>query len=272
MLRANASWREEREFEDMLMDRRLLYAIVNPQTHELLASIASVGGPGGELIKKHKAETPSSVVYNITHGGTPNWVRELAVKANAQTSPDAEVYLGEKVVRVSSSYTLSEKASALMQEDFHWIPDLAELLTVVPGFSWVTVDRSDQKQVVITVDMDVAEGGGRDDPARRAAFKAIDGLLLDISRFGWHLPSDMKDDPCVSPILTATGYVFTSNERDGAVLLNWADDGRHSSLVVRDAKILSKLRKQATPRDLDVIQNFAEQQIAAFERADAISP
>lgn len=241
------------------MDRRHLYAIVDTDTKELQGTYPSIGEADRNLKQVQLDGSTNAALYNITHGKTPEWVKDLASSAHGLTAPEAEIHMRETLVRISSRYTLSRKSSSLMMEEYRWIPDLDDYLESMPGFVDTTVEISDPNKVVITVDMEVADGGDTKDPVRREAFQKIDQLLVDIARFKWHSSSEMKDDPFASPVYTATNFIIVRNERDGTVSLNWADGDDTRSVEINSNALLARLPKApgSIAREDDRIEKFA---------------
>jgi hypothetical protein len=241
-------------------DRRAHYAVVEVPSKELLGLFNTV--QAAERTKKEfLAEGAKAELFNLTHPKTPQWVKDLAMEASSRTSPEAEIYMHEGIVRISSRYVLSCKASHLMLEEFHWIPDLDDYLDreLVPGFKDVNVEIGDPDKVVVTIDLEVKEQGTTSDPARRGAFQAVDRLLVDISRFKWHASPEMKDDPSVMPVYTSTDFVIVWNVRSEALTLCWGDDDQFYTADVDDDRVHARLAKTSgkIARDDKLIEEFA---------------
>jgi hypothetical protein len=252
-------------------DRRAHYAVVEVPSKELLGLFDTVQAAHSAK-KQFLAQGAKAESFNLTHGKTPQWVKDLAMEASSRTSPEAEIHMHEGIVRISTRYVLSRKASHLMLEEYNWIPDLDDHLDQerVPGFNDVTVEIGDPDKVVITIDLDVEEQGTTSDPARRGAFQAVDRLLVDISRFKWHASPEMKDDPFVRPVYTSTDFVVVWNVRSETLTLCWGDDDQFYTADVEDDRVHARLAKTfgSIARNDDLIENFAQRAMIGPDAAD----
>lgn len=244
-----------------MADRRHLYAVVEVPGKELLGTYPTIQQASSALEGVKREGATKSELFNVTHPKCPQWVRDLATEAHGRTSPEAEIHMYEGIVRISSRYVLSRKASNLMVEGFHWIPELDDFLeqSRVPGFVDVSVEVGDPDRVVITVDLEVKEGGDTKDPARRGAFQAVDRLLVDIARFKWHSSPEMKDDPFTTPVYTSTDFVIVWNEQSDEMNLSWSEGDDTYVVRVDDENVLFRLAKTAgaIARGDDMIENYA---------------
>lgn len=245
------------------MGRRHLYAVVEMAGHELLGTYDSVQ-QAAKALEKFGHETANASLFNITHSSTPQWVKALAIKAHGSSSADAEIHMRETLVRITSRYTLSEKASSLIMEDYRWVPDLDDYLESMPGFVGCTVEIGDPEKVVVTVDMEVEAGGDTSDPVRRQAYKMIDQLLVDIGRFRWHASPEMKEYSFATPRYTSENFIITTDRRDAATSITWADGQDSRTVEIEDKKILSILPKKpgVIARDVARIEKFAQEAIS----------
>jgi hypothetical protein len=236
------------------------YAVVEVPSKELLGVFNTVQAAARSK-NEFLAEGAKAESFNLTHGKTPQWVKDLAMEASGRSSPEAEIHMYEGIVRISSRYVLSSKASHLMLEEFNWIPDLDDYLEreQVPGFMDVIVEIGDPDKVVVTIDLDVKEQGTTSDPARRGAFQAVDRLLVDISRFKWHASPEMKVDPFSMPVYTSTNFVIVWNEQSDEMNLSWAEGEDTYAVRVEDEDVLIRLSKTAgtISRGDDMIEEFA---------------
>ena len=229
----------------IMAERRAHYAVADVSSKELLGFYNTIHATDRALKEFRSGGAAAAEWFNLTHGRTPQWVKDQAREAHGRTSPEAEVHMSEGVVRISSRYVLSQKASNLMLEELHWIPDIDDYLEreQVPGFRHVTMEIGDPDNVVITVSLDVEQEGTTKDPARRGAFQAVLRLIEDISRFKWHASTEMKDDPFTSPVYTSSQFIITRNARTGELNLSWADDGNVQVVRVEDENLLKRLGK-----------------------------
>lgn len=230
-----------------MADRRALYAVVEVPSKELFGFFHH-HRDADRCLKAYRDEGATrSELFNLTHPKTPQWVRDLAREASERTSPEAEIHMHEGIVRITSQYVLSPKASSLILEEYNWIPDLDDFLEQekVPGFAGATVEIGDPERVVIKVDLEVQEGGTTSDPARTGAFRAVMRLLDDISRFRWHASPEMKEDPFVVPVYTSSAFVIAWNERTESMSLCWSEGEDLYVVPVEDENVLFRLARTA---------------------------
>lgn len=229
-----------------MADRRAHYAVADVPGEKLLGFYNTIQA-ADRALKEFIAEGVAGAHwFNLTHSKTPQWVKDQASEASGRTSPEAEIYMAERIVRITSQYVLSPKASNLMVEGYHWIPEIDDYLEreQVPGFRDVTMEIGNPDKVVITVDLDVEEHeGSTKDPARRGAFQAVMRLADDISRFKWHATDDMKDDPFLWLVYTSSNFVITRNLKTGGIDLSWSDDGEVQVVPVENEDVLKRLGK-----------------------------
>lgn len=246
-----------------MADRRAHYAVADVSSKELLGFYNTFQATDRALKEFRSEGAAAAEWFNLTHGKTPQWVKDQAMEASGRTSPEAEIHMFEGIVRISSRYVLSQKASNLMVEEFHWIPDIDDYLEreQVPGFRGVTMEIGNPDKVVITVDLDVEEHeGSTKDPARRGAFQAVMRLAEDISRFKWHSTDDMKEDPLLWLVYTSSKFVITRNLRTGNLDLSWSDNGDVQVVPVEDEELLKRLGKAtgSIMRGDELIEAYAE--------------
>jgi hypothetical protein len=243
-----------------MVDRRAHYAVADVPAKRLLGFYNTYRSAEAALMD-FIGEGAAAELFNLTHHKTPQWVKDLATEASGRTSPEAEIHMFEGIVRISSRYVLSRKASNLMLEEFHWIPDIDDYLEQeqVPGFRGVKMEIGDPDKVEVTVDLDVEKEGTTKDPARRLAYQAVMRLIEDIARFKWHATPEMKDDPFVMPVYTSTKFIIVRNERTGDVDLSWSDDGDVQVVPVEDDGLLKRLGEAtgAPAREDELIEAFA---------------
>lgn len=242
-----------------MADRRAHYAVVEVPSKELFGFFRHFQD-ADRCLKAYRAEGATrSELFNLTHSKTPQWVRDLAREASEMSSPEAEIHMGEDVIRIVSRYDLSPKASSLILEDYPWIPDLHDHLDQVPGFVGVTVEAGDPDHVVVKVELDVTEGGTSSDSARSGAYRSMMRLLEDISRFRWHTSDAMKEDYAIAPVYTSSTFVIVSDERAETTSLCWSEGEDVYQVPVEDESILRRLVKTVgrIARDDDKIEDFA---------------
>lgn len=253
-----------------MTDRRAAYAVADLASKTLLGHYGW-SNQADRACKEFRANGyPDASWHNLTHPKTALWLKDAAAEASGMSSAEAEVYIQERVVRISSRYVLSKKASALLMEWYPWVPRLEDYLeaSAVSGFRGATIEHHPSDMVEIVVDLDVADGGSTSDPARAGAYRAIMRLIDDIARFAWHASDDLKHDPDVAPVYTSSAFVIVSNNATGSLDLAWRDGDQPCVSEVDSDAIRAALRRNrgaAIARDNKAIEKWAAD-VIEFDR------
>lgn len=252
------------------MDRRHLYAMYDQTLKQVVGTYPTIQA-ADRALKAGISDNPNLAISNVTHGSCPSWVRKEAEELHGSKSAEAEIYMSERLVRITSAYGLNSKASAALASDFHWMPSLSHYMREIGGVENAYVGSAGSGLLTVKVDMVVSEGGGTDDRIRRSAYQHLMKLVLNAARFRWHADADMKENPAVRPIYTSPDFIVVCDEGTGEVSLSWSDGDAVERLLVSDGSILKRLKPSAGSilTDVDAVEIWAKYEMSARQPAPA---